>query len=74
MFARCALAICVFAAGAAAFGEELPTAKPESVGLSSERLERIGAAVDRSIVDKPPDQYVTPTIWTGSEMRPATPL
>jgi len=52
MFARCALAICVFAAGAAAFGEELPTAKPESVGLSSERLERIAAAVDRSIADK----------------------
>jgi CubicO group peptidase (beta-lactamase class C family) len=32
--------------------QELPTAKPESVGLSSERLERIGAAVQHSIDDK----------------------
>ncbi len=32
--------------------QDLPTAKPESVGLSSERLERIGAAVQRSIDDK----------------------
>ncbi len=52
LFARCALAICIFAAGVAVFGEELPTAKPESVGLSSERLERIAAVVDRSIADK----------------------
>ena len=51
-FTRCALAICMFTACVAAFGEELPTAKPESVGLSSERLERIAAAVDRSIADK----------------------
>jgi len=29
----------------AAVAQELPAAKPESVGLSSERLERIGAAV-----------------------------
>ena len=49
---RCALAVCVFAAGVAAFAEELPRAKPESVGLSAERLERIAAAVDRSIADK----------------------
>jgi CubicO group peptidase (beta-lactamase class C family) len=32
-----------------AAGQELSTAKPESVGLSSERLERIAAAVQRSI-------------------------
>ena len=34
------------------FAQELPTAKPESVGVSSERLERIGAAVQRSIDEK----------------------
>src|SRR5260370_29956877 len=51
-FTRYALAICMFTACVAAFGEELPTAKPESVGLSAERLERIAAAVDRSIAHK----------------------
>lgn len=33
------------------FAQDLPTAKPESVGLSSERLERISAAVQHSIDD-----------------------
>lgn len=37
---------------AVAAAQDLPAAKPESVGLSSERLERIGAAVQRSIDDK----------------------
>ena len=37
---------------AAAFSQELPTASPESVGLSAARLERIGAAVDRQITEK----------------------
>jgi CubicO group peptidase (beta-lactamase class C family) len=37
---------------AAALAQELPTAKPETVGMSSERLERIGTAVQRSIDDK----------------------
>ena len=32
--------------------QELPTAKPESIGLSSERLERIGTAVQHNIDDK----------------------
>ena len=32
----------------ASVAQELPIGKPESVGLSSERLERIGAAVQRS--------------------------
>lgn len=32
--------------------QQLPTAKPESVGLSTERLERIGSAVQRSIDSK----------------------
>jgi CubicO group peptidase (beta-lactamase class C family) len=36
----------------AAAAQDLPTAKPEAVGLSSERLERIGAAVQRSVDDK----------------------
>jgi CubicO group peptidase (beta-lactamase class C family) len=36
----------------AAVAQDLPTAKPESVGLSSERLERIGTAVQHSIDDK----------------------
>ena len=27
-----------------------------------------------TLLSLPPDQFVTPTIWTGSEMRPATPL
>jgi CubicO group peptidase (beta-lactamase class C family) len=35
-----------------AFAQELPTGKPESVGLSSERLERIGTEVQRSIDNK----------------------
>src|SRR5215467_3874977 len=35
-----------------AVAQDLPTAKPESVGLSAERLERIGAAVQRNIDDK----------------------
>ena len=33
-------------------GQALPTAAPESLGLSAERLNRIGAAVDRSIAEK----------------------
>ena len=36
----------------ALLAQELPAAKPESVGLSSERLERIAATVQRSIDDK----------------------
>ena len=36
----------------AAFAQDLPTAKPESIGLSSERLERIGAAVQHDIDNK----------------------
>ena len=37
---------------ATALAQELPTAKPESVGISSERLERIATAVQQSIDDK----------------------
>ena len=42
-----ALSLC-----APAFPQDLPSAKPEAVGLSSERLQRIGAAVQRDIDDK----------------------
>src|ERR1700746_39777 len=34
------------------FAQELPAAKPETVGLSAERLERIGAEVQRNIDNK----------------------
>jgi CubicO group peptidase (beta-lactamase class C family) len=44
--------ICFFFLAASGFSQELPTAKPESVGLSPERLERIATAVQRSIDDK----------------------
>jgi CubicO group peptidase (beta-lactamase class C family) len=37
---------------AMSFGQDLLTVKPETVGLSSDRLERIGAAVQRNIDDK----------------------
>jgi len=35
-----------------ASGQDLPTAKPETLGLSSERLERIGTVVQRNIDEK----------------------
>jgi CubicO group peptidase (beta-lactamase class C family) len=37
---------------AASFAQDLPATKPEAVGLSSERLARIGAVVQRNIDDK----------------------
>jgi CubicO group peptidase (beta-lactamase class C family) len=46
-----ALAICLLLPILTA-AQELPTAKPESVGLSSERLERIATAVQRGIDEK----------------------
>jgi CubicO group peptidase (beta-lactamase class C family) len=49
---RCLVAVCMMAACVSAAGQGLPAAKPESVGLSSERLERIATAVQRSIDDK----------------------
>jgi CubicO group peptidase (beta-lactamase class C family) len=50
---RLALAfVLALAAIAAAAAQELPTAKPESVGLSSERLERIAAKVQQTIEEK----------------------
>src|ERR1700682_1607378 len=46
------LTICLLAASLTASAQHFPTAKPESVGLSSERLERIATAVQRGIDDK----------------------
>jgi CubicO group peptidase (beta-lactamase class C family) len=40
-----AFVLVLAATAAAAAAQELPTAKPESVGLSSDRLERITAKV-----------------------------
>ena len=44
--------VCVLLFAIATAGQELPTTKPESVGLSSERLDRIGTTVQKSIEDK----------------------
>lgn len=42
----------IFVLIAAGGAQELPVAKPETVGLSSERLQRIETAVQRNIDDK----------------------
>jgi CubicO group peptidase (beta-lactamase class C family) len=54
----------VFAA-AACFGQQLPTASPESVGLSAERLQRIATAVDQSIKDQQIAGAVTMVVRHG---------
>ena len=46
------LAACLLALAIAAAAQQLPTAKPESVGLSSERLDRIATTMQRAIDDK----------------------
>jgi hypothetical protein len=46
----------------AAAAQDLPSAKPESVGLSSERLERIGGTIQREIDDK----RITGTVTLGT--------
>jgi CubicO group peptidase (beta-lactamase class C family) len=48
-----------------AHGQEFPAAKPESVGLSSTRLARIGAAVDQGIADRRIAGMVTLVIRHG---------
>jgi len=50
---------------AASFAQDLPTAKPEAVGLSSERLARIGAAVQQGIDDKRIASAVTLVVRHG---------
>src|SRR5579863_5129498 len=52
LLTQCALVALLVSASVSAIGQELQAAKPESVGLSSERLERVAAAVQRSIDDK----------------------
>jgi CubicO group peptidase (beta-lactamase class C family) len=49
---RLSFLLCIFSVTVTTFAQDIPTAKPESVGLSSERLERIGTAVQHSIDDK----------------------
>ncbi|HEX4489214.1 MAG TPA: serine hydrolase domain-containing protein [Terriglobales bacterium] len=49
---RIATLTCVACFAATLFAQDLPKAKPEAEGFSSERLERIGTAVQRSIEDK----------------------
>jgi CubicO group peptidase (beta-lactamase class C family) len=50
--ASSSILICTLVLAAATLAQELPTAKPESVGLSSERLDRIGTTVQHTIDDK----------------------
>jgi CubicO group peptidase (beta-lactamase class C family) len=49
LLASCLLAWCLLAASAAFAEDPLPRARPEQVGLSSERLARIGAALRADI-------------------------
>jgi CubicO group peptidase (beta-lactamase class C family) len=49
---RPAVLLATFFLATLSFSQDLPTAKPEAVGLSSERLERIGKGVQRNIDDK----------------------
>jgi CubicO group peptidase (beta-lactamase class C family) len=44
--------LCVMVPAGVCLGQELPAARPEAVGLSAERLQRIGATVQRDIDDK----------------------
>ena len=44
--------VCMLAIHASTVAQELPVAKPDAVGLSAERLGRIGAVVQRSIEEK----------------------
>jgi CubicO group peptidase (beta-lactamase class C family) len=44
--------LAAFASVASTLAQDFPSAKPESVGLSSERLDRISSAVQHSIDDK----------------------
>ncbi len=56
---------CVLVLAAAAMAQDIPTAKPESVGLSSERLDRIGTVVAQSIADKQIAGAVTMVVRHG---------
>ena len=63
----------VLVMAAALLAQELPAAKPESVGLSSERLERVAATVQRRIDDKRiaglSHWYYAEAAWPGASPR-----
>ena len=44
--------LCLVVLASATHAQDLPAAKPESVGLSSERLDRIGTAIQHAIDDR----------------------
>ncbi|PYT32279.1 MAG: serine hydrolase [Acidobacteria bacterium] len=52
LFTHCQLAVCLLLAAVTAAAQDLPAAKPETVGLSTERLQRISTAVQRAIDEK----------------------
>lgn len=62
--------VCLVCSAFMAAAQQLPTAKPESIGLSSERLERIGAAVQRSIDEKRIAGAVT--LWHAVAVSPGS--
>jgi CubicO group peptidase (beta-lactamase class C family) len=55
----------LLSAGPSAFSQGLPAAKPEAVGLSPERLQRIGMAVQQAVDDKRIAGMVTMVIRHG---------
>ena len=57
--------VCVLVLTAGAMAQELPSAKPEAVGLSPERLDRIGTVVQQSIDDKQIAGAVTMVVRQG---------
>src|SRR5207237_10436853 len=63
---RTSAVVCVLAIAAGVVAQELPSAKPEAIGLSSERLSRIGTAVQRSIDEKRIASAVTLVARRGS--------
>jgi len=60
-----AVLFCVVACAVTAWAQQLPLAVPETVGMSSERLERIGATVQRSMDQKKIAGTVTLVVRRG---------
>lgn len=56
---------CIVACAVTAWAQQLPVAAPETVGMSTERLERIGAAVQRSLDEKKLAGAVTLVVRRG---------
>ena len=65
VLAKASLLVAAFVLSAISSAQDFNIVKPETVGLSSERLERIGAAVQRSIDDKRIAGAVTLVIRRG---------